>query len=103
MNNAGVTGWFEPPKTDFEHARVFGPCNPAYAFWHTVDIQTDTCYIYHVKSRLNTPVWGSLRSPNNNHIPVKNLIFHVIAHILSNTLCTVLDEKKEVIKAGGDM
>ena len=21
-------------------------------------------YIYHVKSRLNTPVWGSLRSPN---------------------------------------
>ena len=22
-------------------------------------------YIYHAKSRLNTPVWGSLRSPNN--------------------------------------
>ena len=22
-------------------------------------------YIYHPKSRLNTPVWGSLRSPNN--------------------------------------
>ena len=21
-------------------------------------------YIYHAKSRLNTPVWGSLRSPN---------------------------------------
>ena len=24
--------------------------------------------IYHAKSRLNTPVWGSLRSPNNNYI-----------------------------------
>ena len=22
--------------------------------------------IYHAKSRLNTPVWGSLRSPNNS-------------------------------------
>ena len=22
-------------------------------------------YIYHAKSRLNTPVWGSLRSPNH--------------------------------------
>ena len=22
-------------------------------------------YIYHAKSRLHTPVWGSLRSPNN--------------------------------------
>ena len=34
-----------------------------YAFWTT----TDTCtyiYIYHAKSRLNTPVWGSLLSPN---------------------------------------
>ena len=27
---------------------------------------TDT-YIYHAKSRLNNPVWGSLHSPNNNN------------------------------------
>ena len=25
-------------------------------------------YIYHAKSRLNTPVWGSLRSPKNLQI-----------------------------------
>ena len=27
-----------------------------------------TEHIYHPKSRLNTPVWGSLRSPNNIHM-----------------------------------
>ena len=41
--------------------RAFGPRNSAYAFWTTTDTHT---YIYHAKSRLNTPVWGSLRSPN---------------------------------------
>ena len=45
--------------------RAFGPRNSAYAFWTTTDIPTDRpTYIYHAKSRLNTPVWGSLRSPN---------------------------------------
>ena len=39
------------------------PRNSAYAFWPTTD--TIYIYIYHAKSRLNTPVWGSLRSPNN--------------------------------------
>ena len=29
-----------------------------------------SCHIYHAKSRLNTPVWGSLRSPN--YFLVKN-------------------------------
>ena len=43
--------------------------NSAYAFWHTTDIPT--YYIYHAKSRLNTPVWGSLRSPN--YIPPGSL------------------------------
>ena len=47
--------------------RAFGPRNSAYAFWTTTDIPTDRpTYIYHAKSRLNTPVWGSLRSPNNS-------------------------------------
>ena len=33
--------------------------NSAYAFWIRLT------YIYHAKSRLDTPVWGSLQSPNN--------------------------------------
>ena len=45
--------------------RAFGPRNSAYAFWTTTDIPT---YIYHAKSRLNTPVWGSLRSPNYSSV-----------------------------------
>ena len=35
---------------------------------YLVILHADLCnksYIYHAKSRLNTPVWGSLRSPNN--------------------------------------
>ena len=41
---------------------------PTQLIWHTTDIHTDIIiYIYHAKSRLNTPVWGSLRSPNNNN------------------------------------
>ena len=43
--------------------RAFGTRISAYAFWTTTDIPT---YIYHAKSRLNTPVWGSLRSPNKS-------------------------------------
>ena len=62
MNNTRVTGQFEPPQNEFEHAR--GPLNYAYAFWPTTDIPTNI-YIYHANSRLNTPVWGSLRSPND--------------------------------------
>ena len=34
---------------------------------YLVILHADPCnksYIYHAKSRLNTPVWGSLRSPN---------------------------------------
>ena len=42
---------------------MFGSRNSAYAFWHTVDIHT-YIHIYHPKSRLNSPVWGSLCSPN---------------------------------------
>ena len=67
INNTGVTGQSLPPENDFEHAR--GLRNSAYAVNLTYDrhtyrhtyIHTD---IYHAKSRLNTPVWGSLRSPN---------------------------------------
>ena len=40
--------------------RAFGPRISAYAFWTMTDIHTDI----HAKSRLNTPVWGSFRSPN---------------------------------------
>ena len=43
--------------------RAFGPRISAYAF-HDRHTYRHT-YIYHAKSRLNTPVWGSLRSPNN--------------------------------------
>ena len=35
---------------------------------YLVIFHADPCnksYIYHAKSRLNTPVWGSLHSPNN--------------------------------------
>ena len=56
--NAGVTGQTLPPKNDFEHAR--GLRKSAYA----VNLTYETYRQHHAKSRLNTPVWGSLRSPN---------------------------------------
>ena len=62
INNTGVTGQSLPPKNDFEHAR--GLRNSAYAVNLTYETYRHTYYIYHAKSRLNTPVWGSLRSPN---------------------------------------
>ena len=59
----GVTGQTLPPKNDFEHTR--GLRISAYAVNLTYDRHTYRhIYIYHAKSRLNTPVWGSLRSPN---------------------------------------
>ena len=53
---------------------MFGPRNYAHAFWHTyflygfpLDKPTYRhAYIYHAKYQLNSPVWGSLRSPNQN-------------------------------------
>ena len=45
---------------------------------YLVIFHADPCnksYIYHAKSRLNTPVWGSLRSPNNNHYPLLRPVF----------------------------
>ena len=72
----------KPPQTDFEHARVW-PRNSACAFWPHIYI------IYHAKSRLNTPVWGSLRSPNNmdtspdHFIPCSRCVCGVINHMLS--------------------
>ena len=62
LYNTGVTGQSLPSKNDFEHAR--GPHNSAYAVNLTYDRHTDILYISR-ESRLNTPVWGSLRSPNN--------------------------------------
>ena len=49
----------------------------AHAFWHTyflygfpIDKPTYRyIYRYHMKSRLNSPVWGSLRLLNNRYIP----------------------------------
>ena len=55
MNNTGVTGRILPPKTDFEHARV----------WPT----TDTCT--HNISHEISIVWGLLRSPNYEYIARK--------------------------------
>ena len=55
-----LVGFYRPILT--LSMRAFGPRISAYAFWTTTDIHTDI--IYHAKSRLNTPVWGSLRSPN---------------------------------------
>ena len=62
INNTGVTGPSLPPKNDFEHAR--GLRNSAYAVNLTYETYRQHIYIYHAKSRLNTPVWGSLHSPN---------------------------------------
>ena len=50
---------FNCPKLSM---RIFGPRNTAYALWHTKTYKPT--HIYHAKSRLNTPVWGSLCSPN---------------------------------------
>ena len=54
-----------PPKKKTLSMRVFGPRNSAYAVNLTYETYRQHIYIYHAKSRLNTPVWGSLRSPNN--------------------------------------
>ena len=57
-----LIGFYRPILT--LSMRAFGPRNSAYAFLDH-DRHTDIyIYIYHAKSRLNTPVWGSLRSPN---------------------------------------
>ena len=53
-------GQFLLPKNDFEHARTYFRLRILVHDRHT-DQPTD---IYHPKSRLNTPVWGSLRSPS---------------------------------------
>ena len=45
---------------------------PTQLIWHTRHTAT---YIYHVKSRLNTPVWGSLRSPNKLSFENKKLLW----------------------------
>ena len=66
-----LVGFYRPILT--LSMRAFGPRNSAYAFWNTTDIPTDRpTYIYHAKSRLNTPVWGSLRSPNDKNDAVAN-------------------------------
>ena len=44
MNNVCVTVGFNLPKLTLS-MHVFGLRTSAYAFWHTVDIQTDTFYI----------------------------------------------------------
>ena len=65
INSTGVTGQSLPPKNDFEHAR--GLRNSAYAVNLTYETYRHIyiyIHIYHAKSQLNTPVWGSLRSPN---------------------------------------
>ena len=59
INNTGVAGQSLPPKNDFEHAH--GLHNSAYAVNLTYETYRHI-YIYHAKSRLNTPVWGSLHS-----------------------------------------
>ena len=45
-------------------------------------------YIYHVKSRLNTPVWGSLRSPNKANRSAANFI--VCFYYTDNSSCFLL-------------
>ena len=64
MNN---TVGFTHPKLTL-NMRVFGACaclGHMIPPTHFGTRQTTDRHIYHVKSRLNTPVWGSLRSPNN--------------------------------------
>ena len=69
MNNTGVTG-LTAKKKDLTakkktlSMRMFGPRNSAYAVNLTYETYRQHIYIYHAKSRLNTPVWGSLRLPN---------------------------------------
>ena len=59
MNNTGVT--FLTAKKRL-WACAWAVRNSAYAVNLTYDRHMHI-YIYHAKSRLNTPVWGSLRSP----------------------------------------
>ena len=76
-NNTGVTGQFLPPKTDFEHVstqfrlRILGH-----------DRHTNNIYIYHAKSRLNTTVWGSLRSPNYDNKISLHFVFTMFVTLL---------------------
>ena len=93
MSNTGVTGLILPPNTDFEHARVMATYF-AYAFWPT----TDT-YIYHAKSRLNTPVWGSLRLPNYIMIikllPINQINLQCSITILFMNIFTMLSSYRD--------
>ena len=65
----------------------------------TYDIPTT--YIYHAKSRLNTPVWGSLRSPNKPH-PLPGLYLSEVAETglhdgLEITKCWVTTRRHSVV------
>ena len=79
INNTGVTGQSLPPKNDFEHAR--GLRNSAYAVNLTYETYRQHIYIYHAKSRLNTPVWGSLRSPNYCNSSGRAILGNIILNL----------------------
>ena len=56
---------------------MFDPRNSAYAVNLTYETYRHI-YIYHAKSRLNTPVWGSLRSPNEEFVVFVVVVFCII-------------------------
>ena len=91
-----LVGFYRPILT--LSMRAFGPRISAYAFWTTTDIHTDRHTYrptYLAKSRLNTPVWGSLRSPNYIPPPLtvhfsmtRSVRYQPILHTLYYTLHT---------------
>ena len=56
-------------------------------------------YIYHAKSRLNTPVWGSLRSPNYEQVISMPLHDYPWQKLLQTYFNSVNNAPRAVIKA----
>ena len=58
---------------------------------YLVIFHADPCnksYIYHAKSRLNTPVWGSLRSPNN-----VSSCWHIVSTTVTIACCSCIKKQ----------
>ena len=69
---------------------MFGPRDSAYAAnLMYVDIQTDI-YIYHAKFRLNTPLCGSLCSPNKRGVFLVHVILDHRRRVKANFLVGVV-------------
>ena len=75
------------PFTEFNSSRpglVVAVCQDLKKINSAETIRGNT--VYHAKSQLNTPVWGSLHSPNYYFIKVRSGCTHAVSKLLMSEL-----------------